>query len=112
MELKDWIREFVDNHTKIKNDKGKLVVDGDKLFALAEANNLDVKKYRGRWKSSTAGLTKMAISNMLRGAAGKRGGLKTAAGKTVKVPADLVKDDPTHNMDGTKIAKKKTAKAA
>ena len=114
MELKDWVKEHVDKQTKGKDEKGKDVIDSDKLFALADVNNLPEDKVanaRKQLKAGTAGvgLISMRISNMLRGAAKKRHGLKTIAGKTVKVPGELVDGDPTHNMDGSKIVKKKAA---
>lgn len=89
----------------------KTAIDLGKLFALAEANHLNVDKYKADAdKKNAPGRLRMTIGNMLRAAAKKRHGMfvLTADGSEwVDAPAEFVGDSPkTHNTDGSKIAVK------
>lgn len=123
----DWLSNFVDGEVKEAITKEKTVTaeDGtktvetvqtnktrismDHLFALAEANSIDVEKYKADAdKPNAPGRLRMTIGNMLRAAAKKRHGLFNVAGEWNDAAADFVGDsEKTHNPDGSKIAKVK-----
>ena len=123
----DWLSNFVDGEVKETITKEKTVTaeDGtktvetvatnktrismDHLFALAEANSLDVAKYKADAdKPNAPGRLRMTIGNMLRAAAKKRHGLFNVAGEWNDAPAEFIGDsEKTHNPDGSKIAKAK-----
>lgn len=123
----DWVKSFIDDQvldvvTKevtTKHEDGtkttetvatsKTSVNMDRLFAMAEANHLNVDKYKGDVEKKNApGRLRMTVGNMLRAAARKRHGLNDIAGDWHDAPADFIGDaELKENRDGTKIAKAK-----
>lgn len=120
----DWLSKFIDDQVKAPVVKEKTVTneDGikttemvetkqtrismDHLFALAEANSLNVEKYKADAdKPSAPGRLRMTIGNMLRAAARKRHGLFDYTGTWHDAPAEFIGDsEKTQNPDGSKIA--------
>jgi len=99
-----------------KDDKGKVIskattktvangIDVEALRAMASENDIDPAPYAGM----NVGQHRMNIGNRLRSLTLKRHGL-TINGKWVKADAEWLKDKnapeaPTHNRDGSVIAK-------
>ena len=127
---KDWLAETIEkactdpvtknvektgedgtSHTETVTLK-KTTFSLDRLFALAEANGLDVDKYKKDVdKPGAPGRLRMTIGNMLRAAARKRHGLNVG-GEFVDASAEFIGDsEKTHNPDGSKIAKPQEEKA-
>ena len=84
----------------------------DKLFNMAEVNNISVDKYKADAdKKNAPGRLRMTIGNMLAAAAKKRHGLYVPTedgSEWVDADAEYIGDSPlTHNRDGSKIAKAK-----
>jgi len=128
---KDWLAALIDDNCVVANTKVKKTknedgseteetvtlkstsIDLDALFALAEANAIDVAKYKTQIDTHGApGRLRMTIGNMLRSAAKKRHGLyvldKAGDKSWVDADAAFIGDaEKTHNPDGSKIAKKK-----
>ena len=95
--------------------KGKDVWDLDKMFLLAERNHIDTtsKTFVGLRTTGNIGRARMTIGNMLRAAAKKRWGLFDVEGNWVDAPEEArCPDAPTHNRDGSKIAKVKAAETS
>lgn len=133
---KDWLAALIDSKCVVANTKEKTSkhedgsefkeivtlkstsINLDGLFALAEANGLDVEKYKTQIGTHGApGRLRMTIGNMLRSAAKKRHGLYTvdADGEKTWNAADeafIGGAELTHNKDGSKIAKAKPAEEA
>lgn len=125
---KDWLAQLIDKlvldpvmrEKPIKDDEGNVTgteevstgktrVNLDRLFALAEANHINVEKYRDQADRPNApGRLRMTIGNMLRAAARHRHGLFDLESNWVDADADFLGDaERTHERDGTKIAKAK-----
>lgn len=84
-------------------------IDAEKLFALAEENGIDPAPYA----AMNAGQQRMNIGNKLRSLTLKRHGL-TVGGEWVEADTDWLTEkgapeEPTHNQDGSVIAKAKPA---
>lgn len=123
----DWLSNFVDGEVKMSIVRNKTVTaeDGTKstevvdtnktrislehLFALAEANSLDVAKYKvDAEKPNAPGRLRMTIGNMLRAVAKKRHGLFNVNGDWNDAPAEFIGEiEKTQHPDGSKIAKVK-----
>lgn len=97
------------------------MVNVDALFALAEANGLEVEKFRSQVGSPNfAGRFRMTVGNMLRATARKRHGLYIYDNKGKKVWEDAPEEflaahnitgEPTHDREGVKVPKAKAEKA-
>lgn len=111
----DWVGEFIEsqcNETPEGAKKSQLNVN--RLFDLAEANGINVDKFKGQ--ENAAGRMRMTIGNSLRATARKRHGLKTIAGKNTKAPAEFIEAavekfgakyaEPQEKPDGTRIVAK------
>lgn len=121
----DWLGQIIAEncsatHTveipEKKDEKGKVVqkastkevvdgIDFEKLSALAAENGIDASAYA----ELNAGQQRMNVGNRLRSLTLKRHGL-TVNGEWVKADADWLKEKnapeaPTHNKDGSAIAK-------
>lgn len=123
----DWVKDFINGevldvvHKEVttKNEDGtettetvatsKTSVNMDRLFALAETNNLNVDKYKADVEKKNApGRLRMTIGNMLRAAARKRHGLYSIAGEWNDAPAEFIGDtEVKEDRQGNKIAKVK-----
>lgn len=93
--------------TETTEPTGKTSIDLEKLFAIAEANGFNATlKYGDQVERLNApGRLRMTIGNVLRAVARKRGGLNVD-GKFVHADDEFMAGAlPTHNPDGTKIAK-------
>lgn len=121
----DWLSSFIDEQVKqaVTREKTVTAEDGTKttevvktaktridmpsLFGLAEANHLDVAKYKAdAEKPNAPGRLRMTIGNMLRAVARKRHGLYDIEGVWHDAPADFIGDaEKVQNPDGSKIAK-------
>lgn len=132
----DWIGELLEHEAleitqeavaavpEVKNEKGEVVEkakravaekrkwDIDAVFALAEANAIDTKKYDSmKAHPSGVGRARMTISNMLRSAAKKRHGLYDTKGNWHETPEGFpVNETITQNRDGSAIMVKKPEK--
>lgn len=117
-------QEAVEACDAVKDDKGEIVtpavraraaktaVDPVKLDVIAEINALELKA-----EYPNPGMKRMALSNKMRAAAKRRGGLmlpngREGAAKWCEAPEDFqVNEKLTENPDGTKIAAKPEPKA-
>lgn len=124
---KDWLAKLLDAEaTKTKTVKVTKVVGDEKviseetradgvdipaLFVLAEKNGLNVDTYRGQeGNHGFAGRFRMTVRNMLQRVVKQRHGLFNKGGTFVLAPADFLEaigagEAPSHNQDGSKIAK-------
>lgn len=114
MDLKGFVKEFIDDQVYGQDEKGKPELDESKLFNLAKANGLDCGKYRKDFKENQ-GRIRMTIGNMIRGAAVRNGKLITINGASKPVPSNLLppKKEKAEKKDSKPASKKKAkAKAA
>lgn len=129
-ETRDWVGAFIDTEcgspvmktVKTKDEDGtvktsevatgKVAIDVDKLFKLAEQNHIDCEKYAE--SKDAVGRMRMTLGNSLRAAARKRHGLKNLGGTFMTASTEFVKDlgEATETADGQKIAKAKPEAAA
>ena len=132
---KDWIGQFIDGQAtvpvmrdkKVKTtdesgnvtegmetvDTGKRKLDLDRLFALAEANHVDVSQLREQTdRPNASGRLRMTVGNSLRAAARHRHGLNDLNGEWVGADAEWLAGAPrTQERDGSKIVVKDPADA-
>lgn len=100
---------------KVIATKPKESINSEKLLSLAAANGVP-EDVLTKYEDLNAGMQRMNIGNRLRAMARKQHALYDIEGNTVEVPADYLseigaKDEPTHNMDGSKIPVAKPEKA-
>lgn len=126
---RDWLSTFLDENAMATKDKQVQETVGDekvtktirvpdgvdtgKLFAIAKANGIDTAKYEAQSGShGFGGRMRMTIANMLRRVIKERHGMFNAGGTFTTAPAEMLAkvgavEKPTHNRDGSKIAKPK-----
>ncbi len=102
MALKDWVSDLVKDQTTGKDGS----FDVTKARKLAEVNGVDASKYATETGSERARL-RMTVSNILRGKAKRRHGLKDIHGKFQPVPDDIASGLPVavEDQNGAKVAK-------
>ncbi len=114
----DWLSDMISGEVTTKDKKtGKRgPIDVSALFALAQANNVNVDKHEpNTGVAGFAGRFRMTLRNMLQATTKRRHGLFGMNGKWSNAPGDWLKakgapDAPTEKRDGTKIAKPKAEK--
>jgi len=108
----DWLSEFITEQAfdqaadKEGKAVGKPILNLEKLFNLAEANNINCSAYRKQADRPNApGRLRMTIGNMLRSRAKKRLALYDTNKKIHKAPAEFLGDitEAIETMDGVKI---------
>jgi len=110
----DWIGVVIEKQCVVTTEENKTPrLDLDKLFALAEANYVDVSLHRRTADNKNApGRLRMTIGNMLRSRAKRRGGLLAIDGSVLRPEGDFeVLEVPTEDiMTGEKIKVEKPSK--
>lgn len=131
----DWMGKLIATHSTKTKDKTITEGEGDKakqkvvqvpdgidlngLFALAEANGLDVSKFRAKiGNRGLEGQARMSVRNMLENTTKKRHGLYVPHGDSTKwtkadpewLTARGAPEKPTYDKSGEKFAEAKPAK--
>jgi hypothetical protein len=100
---------------RVIKTKPKASINSENLLKLAAANGIP-EDVLAKYEQLNAGMQRMNIGNRLRAKARKQHGLFDIDGNEVSAPADFLEsldapEEPTHNMDGTKIPVAKPEKA-
>jgi hypothetical protein len=113
--LAEFNKEFIESQVFEKNKDGKEEFSIDLLAKLAKANGIDAADVAAqvkRYKPATAGLVRMAMGNMIRGALAHNRKAVTINGATKSIPENLLPKPVVKKEKKPAKAKKQKKKAA